>query len=169
MKAGDTSLMVWPVCPRNYSHICGSDNICCQPKLAPGSIDLNICTHMNVFPVTFELCRTHTFRDTVRNTWTSFFQDSMNLPTAEFTLHQILLTQKGIQYLYTSCLSIYKIKLPWMLHMYKNMHYIYINMYTMCKTYGTHTIRGVAWVFWWGWTNVHWWKSTDWTFLVILN
>lgn len=23
-----------------------------------------------------------------------------------------------------------------MLHMYKNMHYIYINMYTMCKTYG---------------------------------
>lgn len=24
----------------------------------------------------------------------------------------------------------------WMLHMYKNMHYIYINIYTMCKTYG---------------------------------
>ena len=30
----------------------------------------------------------------------------------------------------------YKIESPWMLHMYKNMHYIYINMYTMCKTYG---------------------------------
>lgn len=30
-----------------------------------------------------------------------------------------------------------------MLHMYKNMHYIYINMYTMCKTYGIQT-RGVA-------------------------
>lgn len=130
---------------------------------------IQTCTHTYVFCVTFELCRTLTFRDTVRNTWTSVFQDSMNLPTAEFTLHQILLTQKGIQYLYTSCLSIYKIKLPWMLHMYKNMHYIYINMYTMCKTYGTHTIRGVAWVFWWGWTNVHWWKSMIWTFLVILN
>ena len=24
------------------------------------------------------------------------------------------------------------------------MHYIYINMYTMCKTYGIHTTRGVA-------------------------
>lgn len=29
-----------------------------------------------------------------------------------------------------------------MLHMYKNMHYIYINMYTMCKTYGIQTTRG---------------------------
>ena len=24
------------------------------------------------------------------------------------------------------------------------MHYIYINMYTMCKTYGIHTTQGIA-------------------------
>lgn len=33
-----------------------------------------------------------------------------------------------------------------MLNMYKNMHYIYINMYTMCKTYGIQRTRGMAWV-----------------------
>lgn len=31
-----------------------------------------------------------------------------------------------------------------MLHMYKNMHYIYINIYTMCKTYGVQRTRGMA-------------------------
>lgn len=29
--------------------------------------------------------------------------------------------------------------------MYKNMHYIYINMYTMCKTYGIQITRGMVW------------------------
>lgn len=61
--------------------------------------------------------------------------------TQPVTVHRILLTHKGIQYLYTFW-SIYKS--PWMLHMYKNMYYIYIIMYTMCKTYGIQTTRGMG-------------------------
>lgn len=44
-------------------------------------------------------------------------------------------------------LSIYKIESPWMLHMYKNMHYLYINIYTMCKTW--YYKQQEAWHGWW--------------------